>query len=83
MTSDDVLVDSRSDGGIHVRTFVTPSSKVYYVVKVGYVSGGKWCNQRFTILENEVPALMCLLRQALLFPKLGYEAFKRSEAPLK
>ena len=72
MASDDLLVDSRSDGSLQIKTFVTLSSKVYYVVTVGYFASGKWVNQRFTILDSEVPSLMCLFRGALLFPKKSY-----------
>jgi len=71
--SEDRLVSSISEGAFRVKTFVTESSKVYYVVTVGYFSNGCWVDQRFTILDNEVSSLMCLLRRALLFPKKSYE----------
>jgi len=69
---EDMLVDSFSDGALHVKTLITPSSKVYYLVTVGYFSNGVWVNQSFTILESELSKLLCLLRRALLFPKKSY-----------
>jgi hypothetical protein len=75
--SDDVLVNSISDGSIRVKTFITASSKVYYVVTVSYLDTGQWVNQTFTVLDNEVASLMCLLRRALLFPKKAYAELEK------
>lgn len=73
----DVLVNSCSDGSLHVKTFVTPKNKVYYVVNVGYFDMRlkEWKNQMFTIVDGEVAALMSLFRSSLLFPKKSYSEY--------
>jgi len=69
MVDVDLPIDSLSEGLFHVKTFITPSSKVYYVVSFGYFNNGKYQNQRFVVLDSEVIPLMCLLRRALLMSK--------------
>ena len=74
---EDRLMNSFSDGLMTIKTFVTPASKVYYVVHIGYLSSGKWKNQTFTVLDGEVVTLMTLLRRALLFPKKAYAELEK------
>jgi hypothetical protein len=71
--NDDRLMNSFSDGLMQVKTYITPASKVYYVVHINYyVNSGIWKNQTFTMLDGEVTTLMSLLRRALLFSKKSY-----------
>lgn len=69
------LVNSIRDGCIAVDTWVNPNNKVFYIVHVGYKDpmSSKWINQKVSILDNDIPNLMCQLRKARLFPKKSYE----------
>lgn len=67
------LVNTERNGCIAVDTYVSPNSKVFYVLKVGYMDNkGKWINHKLTLLDPDLTTVMCLLRKSSLYPVKSY-----------
>jgi hypothetical protein len=59
-------------GCVSVETWINPDDKVFYLLRIGYRDDARWVNQKVSVLESEIPVVMCLLRESLCYPKKVY-----------